>query len=64
MSDSEAWSETMKRIPLSFPILLLSGVVLIGLSALFTFHIKLNFFNETTNEFAKKTYKEFLQPVF
>jgi len=37
--------------------MLLLVVTLLGLTALLLFHLKLNFFNQTTNEAAKKTYQ-------
>ena len=64
VTSEEAWSVVMKQVPMSIPILLLLVTALLGLTALFTFHLKLNFFNQTTNEAAKKTYRGYYWSPF
>lgn len=64
VTSEEAWSVVMKQVPMSIPILLLLVTALIGLTALLTFHLKLNFFNQTTNEAAKKTYRGYYWSPF
>ena len=56
LTDSQTWLATMCIIPLSFPIILLAGVTMLGTSALSLFHFKLNLYNETTFETAKNTF--------
>lgn len=54
----------MAAVPMSIPILLLTVTALVGLSALLLFHLKLNLFNQTTNEAAKKTYQGYYWSPF
>jgi len=60
----KSWKEAMLKIPLSLPIALLSGVTLVGLTCLTLFHLKLNLYNQTTFESAKRTFKGFEWPAF
>ena len=60
----KSWKEAMLKIPLSLPIALLSGVTLVGLTCLTLFHLKLNLYNQTTFESAKRTFEGFEWPAF
>jgi hypothetical protein len=64
VTKEEAWSLVMGKIPMSIPILLLTVAALVGLAALLLFHLKLNLFNQTTNEAAKKTYRGYYWSPF
>ena len=64
VTKEEAWALVMGQVPMSIPILLLTVAALVGLVALLLFHLKLNLFNQTTNEAAKKTYRGYYWSPF
>ena len=51
-----------RKVPFAVPLSILSSVTLILLSLLVGFHFYLNSTSQTTYEFAKKTYKDTLNP--
>ena len=59
-----SWKMTMREMPLSIPLSLLSGITLILISALLTFHMKMNVNNQTTFEHSKKTFSHFIVNPF
>jgi hypothetical protein len=61
---NEGFSLAMGEIPLSIPIAILTITTLILITALVGFHIKLNMWNQTTYEHAKKTYNDYFWPPF